>query len=107
MEVILFSSFFIISIVVLLEIGIENLNGVYINETTKNGSASKAGIKSGDIIKKIGTKPIKNVTELQEQISQFRPGDEITVIVDRDNKEIHSRKKGQHPHTINNFLKNI
>jgi hypothetical protein len=28
-------------------------------------------------------------------------------LFDRDNKEIHSRKKGQHPHTINNFLKNI
>ena len=70
------------------EIGTESLNGVYINGTTENGSAAKAGIKSGDIIKKIGGKSIKNVAELQEQISQFRPGDEVSVVIDRDNKHI-------------------
>lgn len=70
------------------EIGTDDLNGVYINGTTENGSAAKAGIKPGDIIKKIGNKSVKNVAELQEQISQFRPGDKITIAVSRDNKEI-------------------
>ena len=28
-------------------------------------------------------------------------------LFDRDHKHIHKRKSGQHPHTINNFLKNI
>ncbi len=70
------------------EIGTDNLNGVYINGTMENGSAAKAGIKSGDIIKKIGNKPVKNVAELQEQISQFRPGDKIIVVVDRNDEEI-------------------
>ncbi|MGB0888193.1 MAG: trypsin-like peptidase domain-containing protein [Vicingaceae bacterium] len=70
------------------KIGTDNLNGVFINGTTENGSAAKAGIKSGDIIKKIGTKSIKNVAELQEQIGQFRPGDNITVVVERNNKEL-------------------
>jgi Do/DeqQ family serine protease len=70
------------------EIETESLDGVYINGTTEKGSAAKAGIKTGDVIKKIGSKSIKNVTELQEQISQFRPGDEITVVINRDNKEL-------------------
>jgi len=70
------------------EMGLESLNGVYINGTTENGSAAKSGLKSGDVIRKIGAKSIKNVTELQEQISQFRPGDEITVVVHRKNKEL-------------------
>ena len=70
------------------ELGTNEINGVYINGTTESGSAYKAGIKSGDIIKKIGNKPIKNVAELQEQISQFKPGDKIVVIVSRGDKEI-------------------
>ena len=70
------------------EMDIESLSGVYINGTTKNGAAAKAGIKSGDVIKRIGAKSIKNVTELQEQISQFRPGDKVTVVVHRDHKEL-------------------
>ena len=65
------------------EIGLEDVNGVYINETTANGSAAKVGIKKGDVIKMVGSKPIKNVTELQEQISQFRPGDEVMITFNR------------------------
>ncbi|PCJ00152.1 MAG: deoxyribonuclease HsdR [Flavobacteriales bacterium] len=69
-------------------IGTENVNGVYINGTTKNGSAAKAGVKAGDIIKKVGNKSIKNVAELQEQLSQFRPGDKVIIALERDNKEL-------------------
>ena len=70
------------------KLSIDDLNGVYVNGTTENGSAEKAGVKSGDIIKKIGIKSIKNVAELQEQISQFRPGDEVELTVVRDGYEI-------------------
>ena len=70
------------------QIGTDNINGVYINGTTENGSAAKAGIKSGDVIKKIGNKSIKNVAELQEQISQFRPGDKVIVVVNRAGEEL-------------------
>lgn len=65
------------------EIGAKDINGVYINGTTKSGSAAQAGIKSGDIIKMVGNKPIKNVAELQEQISQFRPGDKVMIAINR------------------------
>ncbi|MGB0886586.1 MAG: trypsin-like peptidase domain-containing protein [Vicingaceae bacterium] len=65
------------------EIGIEDVNGVYINGTTENGSAAEAGIESGDVIKMVGNKPIKNVAELQEQISQFRPGDKVMITLNR------------------------
>ncbi len=68
------------------ELEIEDLNGVYINGITENGSAAKAGIKQGDVIKKIGNKNINNIAELQEQISQFRPGDKVNVILLRDDE---------------------
>ncbi|PJA07296.1 MAG: deoxyribonuclease HsdR [Flavobacteriales bacterium CG_4_10_14_0_2_um_filter_32_8] len=70
------------------KLSMDDLNGVYVNGTTENGSAKKAGVKSGDIIKKIGIKSVKNVAELQEQISQFRPGDEVELTVVRDGYEI-------------------
>ena len=70
------------------KLAIDDLSGVYVNGVTQNGSAAKAGIKSGDIIKKIGNRKINNVADLQEQIGQFRPGDKISVIVARNNKEI-------------------
>lgn len=70
------------------EAGIENLSGIYVNETTPKGSAGKSGIKKGDIIKMIGTKTINDVAELQEEISQFRPGDKAKITVLRNNKKI-------------------
>lgn len=63
---------------------LESLKGVYVNGVTEGGSAAKAGIKSGDIITKIGTKAIDDLPELQEQIGQFRPGDKITVGINRN-----------------------
>lgn len=70
------------------ELDLNDLSGVYVNSVTKNGSALKAGIKSGDIIKKIGSKKVTDVPELQEQISQFRPGDKVNLTIYRENKEL-------------------
>jgi serine protease Do len=62
--------------------------GVYISDVTVNGAAEKSGIKSGDVITKIGNMNIKNVPQLQEQLGKFRPGDEIIVTIDRKGNEI-------------------
>ena len=70
------------------ELGTSDLNGVYVAGLTNESSAEKAGIKEKDIIRKIGNKTINDVPELQEEMSQFRPGDKITVTVTRNNKEI-------------------
>ncbi|MCO6499811.1 MAG: trypsin-like peptidase domain-containing protein [Vicingus serpentipes] len=69
------------------ELGTNNLNGVYVGGLT-GGSAEKTGIKEKDIIRKIGNKTINNVPELQEEMSQFRPGDEIIITVSRNDKTI-------------------
>jgi serine protease Do len=60
-----------------------NLKGVYVADAIDKGAASIAGIKAGDIIVKIAEKEIKNVTELQERISQFSPGDKVLVTLSR------------------------
>jgi S1-C subfamily serine protease len=54
-------------------------DGIYVAGLSKNGSAEDAGIKKGDIITKINGSAVKNVPELQERVSRYRPGDKITV----------------------------
>lgn len=63
--------------------GLGNMSGVYIAETIDRGAARTAGIKQGDVIVKVAERDVRNVTELQEQISRFRPGDEVLVTVKR------------------------
>lgn len=65
------------------EQGYKNLKGVYVADALDNGAAKQAGIKTGDIIFKVAEKEIKNVTELQERISQFSPGDRLLITVSR------------------------
>jgi Do/DeqQ family serine protease len=61
--------------------------GVYVSELKETGAAKNAGIKKGDVIIKINDIPIQNTSELQEQLSKYRPGDKVTVTVLSDNKE--------------------
>jgi serine protease Do len=67
------------------DMSLKNLDGVFIDNVIRNGSADKAGIKAGDIIKKVGNKTVNNVPELQEELSQFRPGDNVIISLIRDN----------------------
>jgi serine protease Do len=62
--------------------------GVYVSELKETGSAKEAGIKEGDVIVKLGDVVIENTSELQEQLSKFRPKDKVSVTVLRDGKEM-------------------
>jgi len=65
----------------------ENVDGVYITDVVANGAAKEAGIKPGDVIEKINGVTISSGSELQEQLSNFRPGDKVDVTVSRDGSE--------------------
>jgi len=67
---------------------LNNRAGAFVRGLTEGGAASDAGIKSGDVITKINDTQIRNVTQLQEQIGRFRPGDNIVVGVLRKDKEM-------------------
>lgn len=66
------------------EAGLSSTRGVYINALEPNGSAAAAGIKQGDVVLKIGDKEVNDVSELEEQIGKYRPGDNISVTVSRN-----------------------
>ncbi|HSE61698.1 MAG TPA: trypsin-like peptidase domain-containing protein [Candidatus Saccharimonadales bacterium] len=49
--------------------------------------AAQAGLKEGDIITKINDKPVAQGAGLVTQLSQFKPGTQVTLVVIRDGKE--------------------
>ena len=70
---------------------LSDINGVYVAGVLENGAAKTAGIEIGDVITKVGSVEVNRVPELQEQISQFRPGDEVVITLKRDNVEIEKK----------------
>lgn len=62
-------------------------DGIYITNLVKDGAATQAGIQVGDQIRKINGVEINSGSELQEQLSNFRPGDKINVSISRNGSE--------------------
>ena len=61
------------------EKGIKELNGVYVYSVYENSTASDAGIKDDDIILTIDAIQVNSVSQLQETVSKYRPGDKATI----------------------------
>lgn len=66
---------------------LDKLSGVYVDGVIDQGSADDAGIEPGDVITKIGEVEVNNVSQLQEQINRFRPGDKVVVTYTRGSGE--------------------
>ncbi|MEN8117966.1 MAG: Do family serine endopeptidase [Bacteroidota bacterium] len=69
------------------ELNLERVEGVYVGGVTENSAAKEAGIKEKDVIISVGGEKTKTSAELQEKISQYRPGDDVNIVVLRDNKK--------------------
>ena len=65
------------------QFNLPNTNGVLVSGLSDGGAAYEAGIKVEDIILKVENIGVNGVTELQEQIGKYKPGDKITVIIQR------------------------
>jgi Do/DeqQ family serine protease len=62
-------------------------SGVHVDSLAADGAGKAGGIKTGDVITRVDDRSINSVAELQETIGRHRPGDEITVIVNRKGEE--------------------
>ncbi len=69
------------------EYKLDKIEGVYVANVTEGGAAKAAGLKSGDVILSIAGKKVNSNAELQETVSQFRPGDEVKINVKRNDSE--------------------
>jgi serine protease Do len=70
--------------------------GVRIENFAEESAAREAGMKVGDVITKIDGHVIESVAQLQEAIAQHKPGDKVTVSLNRDglDKDVSITLKG-------------
>lgn len=68
------------------EHNIDNIEGVLVNGLRQNGAAIDAGIQVDDVITAINGVRVNSPSELQEQVSRYRPNDKISVTINRKNR---------------------
>jgi serine protease Do len=66
---------------------IKDVSGLYVNDVMPNGGGAAAGIKKGDIIKKVEGREVFASPDLQEKIGRMSPGDKVQLTISRDGKE--------------------
>jgi len=69
------------------KLNLKTPNGALVTQAIYGGAAAKSGIREGDVIIKINGVNIKSSNAVQEQISRYRPNEQIEIIVERDGKE--------------------
>ncbi len=72
--------------------GSEN-EGFKITDVRPGGPADKAGLKGGDTITKMADKVIKNIYDYMYMLGELKEGQEIDIIIKRDEKEISFKVK--------------
>ncbi|RNC67140.1 Do family serine endopeptidase [Proteiniphilum sp. X52] len=63
---------------------LSQIRGVLVDDFSDRSAAKAAGIQKGDVITAINNVPIRNFAELQSQLNRYRPGDQVSVTVDRN-----------------------
>lgn len=67
-----------------VENGLNEIDGIYVSEIEENSGAAKAGLKNGDIIKKIDNIKISKFSDLSGYLNTKRPRDVVNVTIIRD-----------------------
>lgn len=67
---------------------VKEKDGVLVGQVHSGTGAEKAGLASGDIIKSVDDKPVKNVNELVKEIQRKKVGQKVKLNVIRDGKSI-------------------
>ncbi len=67
---------------------IELTEGVYVDSIASNSAAGSAGVKTGDVIVNVDGNKTKNSSELLALIGSHRPGDKVTLKINRKGKEL-------------------
>lgn len=69
------------------EYGVKISDGVYVRDFTDNSAAKAAGVVKGDVIVRIDNIPVTTIPQLQQAIGLHRPGDKVSVTVNRNGQE--------------------
>lgn len=70
------------------EQGLHTRQGAYVADLTPEGAAKRAGIQPGDVITAVNGKKVESSSELQEQVANYSPGDQVQVTVWRGEQKL-------------------
>ena len=62
------------------------VSGVYVSQVVDASAAKEAELQKGDVVTEFDGKKVTKMSELQEAISQHRPGDKVNIKYMRDKK---------------------
>jgi S1-C subfamily serine protease len=62
--------------------------GVKVGAVSEDSPGEKAGLRKGDIIKKLDGKEIKSLRDYSNLLKEHSPGDQISLEVERDGKAL-------------------
>ena len=65
----------------------KNSDGALVTDVTLDSPASKAGIKTGDVITEFNGRPVKDGRALRLAVAAVTPGTSAPIVVNRDGKE--------------------
>ena len=68
------------------EVDLGTNTGIYIRDVEPKSAAEELGLQKGDVVTAIDGKEVTKMAELQEALSQRRPGDKVTVTYLRSKK---------------------
>jgi S1-C subfamily serine protease len=71
----------------------ETTEGMKITAVRDNSPAAKGGLLGGDVIVKFGKFKVKNVYDYTYALQEYKPGDEVDVIVKRGGEKLTKRVK--------------
>jgi Do/DeqQ family serine protease len=64
--------------------GLDEVRGILVQNAREGGPAAEAGIEQGDVILSIDGEPLESAGDLQQEIAERSPGDEVALELLRD-----------------------
>jgi Peptidase family M28/PDZ domain len=68
--------------------GYEATDGFKVADAIPGRAAEKAGLKGGDLIKRLGGKPISGIKDYMETMGHYHGGESIEIVVERGGKQL-------------------
>ncbi|MDE6437489.1 MAG: Do family serine endopeptidase [Muribaculaceae bacterium] len=68
-------------------------SGIYVAAVEDRSAAREAGLQEGDVIVALNNHPIRNSADMQEAVTGYSPGDDVTITFYRDGKQMKATVK--------------
>ncbi len=68
--------------------GVQERRGALVTEVTKNSPAEKAGLLPGDVVTRVGGKPVENASDVRNQVAMTKSGSPLALTLLRKGKPL-------------------